>query len=200
MKVLVIGGTGTIGKAVVAELKSDHEVIVAGYRGGDVQVDIESSGSIEAMYQQVKGLDAIVMTTGKVEFAALEDMSEKQYQLGLRNKLMGQINVVLSGIKQLNDKGSFTLTSGILNQEVIPMGSSVAMVNGAIDSFVKAAATEMPRGLRINSVSPTVVLESMDVYGDYFKGFEPIPAAKAALAYRKSIDNLLTGQTFKVGY
>jgi nucleoside-diphosphate-sugar epimerase len=40
MKLLVIGGKGTIGKKVVAHFSKTHEIIIAGRTSGDVTVDI----------------------------------------------------------------------------------------------------------------------------------------------------------------
>ena len=198
MKIMVIGATGTIGQAITKELSQRHEVIAAGYSHGDIQVDMSNMQSIEAMYQQVKNIDAVVLATGQVHFGGLLDMTEKEYALGLNSKLMGQVNVVLAGVRYLNDGGSFTLTSGVLSRDPIQYGSSASMVNGAIDAFIKSAALELPRGLRINSVSPTVITESMEGYAAYFRGFESVPAARAALAYSKSVEGLQTGQVYWV--
>jgi len=125
-------------------------------------------------------------------------MTEKEYAVGLQSKLMGQVNLVLLGLKYVNDNSSFTLTSGILNRDPILYGSSAAMVNGALDGFVKGAALEMPRNIRINVVSPTVLTESMDQYGAYFRGFNPVQASKVALAYSKSVEGRQTGQVYNV--
>ena len=57
----------------------------------------------------------------------------------------------------------------------------------------------LPRGEKANSVSPTVLLEAMDTYAPYFRGFKPVAAAEAALAYAKSVEGLHTGQTYQVG-
>jgi len=198
MKIIVVGGTGTIGQAVVAELKQRHSVIIAGHRSGDVQVDITDTKSIEKMYQSIKEFDAVVSTTGKVHFGALTEMKDEQYQVGLKSKLMGQVNLVLLGIQYINNGGSFTLTSGILSHDPIRYGSSASMVNGALDSFVKAAAIEMPKNIRINIVSPTVVTESMGAYAEYFRGFESVSAKRVALAYSKSVEGAQTGQVYDV--
>lgn len=199
MKIIVIGGVGTIGASIVKELKLRHEVLVAGRTSGDVRVDITDIKSIQNMYQTIKNIDAVVVASGKVHFGALAEMNNELYQIGLQNKLMGQVNVVLEGVKYLNDKGSFTLTSGILNRDPIVLGSSAAMVNGALDSFVKSAAIELPRGLRINIVSPTVITEAMENYAPYFRGFKPVAASEAALFYSKSVEGANTGQTYIVG-
>jgi hypothetical protein len=127
-------------------------------------------------------------------------MTPEHYQVGLKDKLMGQVNLVLLGLNNLNDRGSYTLTSGILSQDPILFGSSASMVNGALDSFVKAAAIELPRMLRINIVSPTVLTESMDKFGEYFRGYESVSASRVGLAYSKSVEGAQTGEVFRVGY
>lgn len=198
MRIIVIGATGTIGKAIVSELKPRHEIIQAGFSHGDIQVDINNLPSITAMYENNKNIDAIILATGNAHFGKLDEMTEEQFLIGIHSKLMGQINVVRLGLKYLNDNGSFTLTSGILSHDPILYGSSVSTVNSAIDGFVRGAAIELPRGLRINAVSPTVITESMPNYAPYFRGFVSVPAAKAALAYSKSVEGMQTGQVYTV--
>ena len=144
-------------------------------------------------------IDAIpVSAAGKVQFGALAEMGPAEYGVGLADKLMGQVNLVLIGQGFVADGGSFTLTSGVLSRDPVRFGSSASMVNGAIDSFARAAAIELPRGLRLNAVSPGVLVESMGAYGPYFRGHEPVPAARVALDYAKSVEGALTGQVFEV--
>ncbi|MBL7480076.1 short chain dehydrogenase [Legionella bononiensis] len=196
MKIMVIGGTGLIGAAVVAELEPRHEVICVGHSSGDYTVNIEDPATIKKLYQKVGRIDAVVMTTGRVSFLGLSEMTASDFNVGLNSKLMGQVNCVLMGLEYMNDAGSFTLTSGILNHDPIAAGTSAAMVNGAIDGFVTAAAIEMPRGIRINAVSPTVVTEALDVYGPYFRGYEPVPVQRVAHAFSKSVEGLQTGKIY----
>jgi len=201
MKVVVIGASGTVGSAVVETLKqAQHEVISVSLNAKNHKVDIASTESIEKMYQSISSIDAIVATIGKVKFAPVTEFTEDLYMFGLQNKLMGQVNLVSIGMRYLNKGGSFTLTSGILNQDPIPMGSSAAMVNGALDAFVKAAAMELPHQMRINIVSPTVLTESLPVYEKFFPGYRSVSAKEVAQAYHKSVDGLQTGQVYPVGY
>jgi NAD(P)-dependent dehydrogenase (short-subunit alcohol dehydrogenase family) len=199
MKILVVGASGLLGSAVVAELSKRNEVIAAS-RNSDVSVDIKDVASIRAMFEQVGKLDAIVCTAGKAHFGPLAEITEEKMAVGIKDKLMGQVNLVLEGTKYLNDGGSFTLVSGILGDEPIKAGANASMVNGAIDSFVKSAAIELPRGIRINSVSATVFEEALGHYGPFFRGFKPIPVADAALAFSRSVEGAGTGQVYKVGY
>ena len=199
MKILLIGASGTVGSAVKAQLSQRHEVISIGRTSGDFQVDISDSASIRKLFEQTGNFDALICAAGSVNFVALGEMQDSDFELGLRDKLMGQVNLLLIGREYANDGASFTFTSGILNRDPIRTGASAALVNGAIDGFVKAAAIELPRGLRVNSVSPTVLVEAMGSYAPYFRGYKPVTGADVALAYAKSVEGLQTGQTFIVG-
>ena len=198
MRVLVVGASGTIGRAIVAELGSRHEIISVGKSSGDLQTDITDPAAIRAMFEEAGSVDAVVSATGKVKIASFADMTPDDYAVGLNDKLMGQVNLVLIGRDYVSDGGSFTLTTGVLDTDPIVEGSSASMVNGAVNAFVAAAAIEMPKGQRINVVSPGVIEEAMDVYAPYFRGFEAVPAARAALAYAKSVEGAQTGCVYQV--
>lgn len=193
-----MGASGTIGRAVASELRQRHEIIAGGRTSGDVTLDLTDSGSIRAAYESLGPVDAVVSAAGHVKFAPFGEMQEEDYAIGLQDKLMGQVNLVLIGREYLAEGGSFSLTTGVLDRDPILQGSSASMVNGAINAFVRAAAIEMPSGQRINAVSPGVIEEAMAAYGSYFRGFEPVPAARAALAYAKSVEGAQTGQIYSV--
>ncbi len=198
MKILIVGASGTIGCAVAFELGQRHEIIAGGRTSGDLHLDLTDNKSIRAAYENVGPLDAVVSTAGNVKFAPFEDMQETDYAFGLKDKLMGQVNLVLIGREYVSEGGSFTLTTGVLDRDPIRQGTSASMVNGAINAFVRAAAIEMQRGQRINVVSPGVIEEAMEAYGSFFRGFEAVPAARAALAYARSVEGAQTGQVYLV--
>ncbi|MBO9507416.1 short chain dehydrogenase [Thalassospira sp. A3_1] len=198
MKVLLVGASGIIGRGIDAELSQRHEIVRASRSSGDVNVDLTDIASIRAMFTKVGKVDAVVSATGKVHFGDFSEMDDDKYRIGINDKLMGQVNLVLVGRDHVADSASFTLTTGILSKDPIRYGSSASMVNGAIESFVRAAAIEMKPGLRINAVSPGVILEAMEGYAPYFRGHDPVPAARAALGYAKSVEGLQTGQVFEI--
>ena len=203
LRILLVGASGTLGRAVAAELGQRHEVISASRNAGSLRVDIGDPANIVAAIAQVGPIDALACAAGAVNFAPLAaiapaGIADSPYGLGLVNKLLGQVNLALAARETLRDGGSITLIGGILSDTPIVAGSSASMVNGALASFVIAAAIELPRGLRINLVAPTVLTESMGAYGPFFRGFEPAPAARAALAYSRSIEGRQTGQIYKV--
>lgn len=197
MRILIVGANGEIGRAVTSELSERHEIITAGRSSGEIRVDITDLARIRAMYDRAGRLDAVACAAGNVHFGPLAEMTPEQFDIGLRDKLMGQVNLVLAGRDFVKAGGSFTLISGVLAQDPILLGASASMVNGAIESFVRAAAVELAEH-RINAVSPTVLEESMGSYGPYFRGFEAVPVKRVALAYAKSIEGAQTGQVYRV--
>ncbi|MBC1472171.1 short chain dehydrogenase [Listeria seeligeri] len=198
MKILLIGASGTLGSAVKERLEKKADVITAGRHSGDVTVDITSVDSIKKMYAQVGKVDAIVSATGSATFSPLTELTPEKNAVTISSKLGGQINLVLLGINSLNDNGSFTLTTGIMMEDPIVQGASAAMANGAVTAFAKSAAIEMPRGLRINTVSPNVLEESWDRLEPFFQGFNPVPAERVARAFEKSVFGAQTGESYKV--
>ncbi len=198
MKIILVGASGTIGQAIDRELRERHDIVRVGRNSGELQVNIADPASIRRLFEQTGPFDALISAAGNAHFGALEDLSAKEFAVGLDDKLMGQINLVLIGREFANDGASFTLTSGVLSEDPIRYGAAVSTVNAALDGFVRAAAIELPRGLRINGVSPTILEESLPAYGPYFRGFKAVPAATVALAYAKSAEGRQTGQVYRV--
>lgn len=198
MKILIIGASGTIGREITYGLERNHEIIRAGRKGADIQVDNTSVDSIRSMYEKVGKVDAVVNASGGANFASVADLTPELNEKGIESKLKGQINLVLLGLDYVHDGGSFTLTTGVMMDDPIPMGASAAMANGGVKAFIKSASIEMPRGIRINSVSPNIVEESWDRIGKLFAGFNPVPASRVARAFVKSVEGAQSGQNYEV--
>jgi len=198
MKVLIIGANGTIGKKVTAALKDKHEIIKIGKTSGDLQVEISESASIEKMFKKSGKVDAIVCIAGDAKWDKFDNLSEEDFYIGIKSKLMGQVNLVRIGRKYLNPGGSFTLTTGILADHPVDKTTSAAMVNGGIHSFVKAAVLELENGFRINAVSADLVEDAKEKYGEYFPGHTPVAMDKVTDGYKKSILGKLNGEIIRI--
>jgi NAD(P)-dependent dehydrogenase (short-subunit alcohol dehydrogenase family) len=198
MKILIIGGNGTIGNKVSNHFSKRHEVLIAGRTSGDVRVDIANSKSIEAMFESIGKVDAIVCIAGEAKWAEFETLTEEDYHIGLRSKLMGQVNLVRIGREYVNPGGSFTLTTGILADHPVRMTASAAMVNGGIHRFAQAVSLELKDGVRINVVSSGLVEDALDKYEAYFPGHNPIPMWKVVNGYVKSVEGPGTGEIIRM--
>ena len=198
MKIIIVGGNGAVGKTAADALSSRNEIITVGKTSGDVQADIEDIDSIRAMYRQVGKVDAVVGAVGHGHFGVVHEMTSEQFMKGIYHKMLPQVNLVLEGFDYINDGGSFTLTSGVLNRDPIPGGSCAAAANGAIDGFVVGAAVDMPRGVRINAVSPEVLEVSREKFDGFFRGHVHVSNEAVGLAYSKAVEGCLNGQVFIV--
>ena len=187
MKIIVVGATGTIGSEVVkALLQNKHEVVRAS-RNGEVKVNLDDPASIRGLFDKIQGVDAVVSCAGNAAFK-----SDADYELGLRSKLMGQVSLARIAKDHLRDGGSIVLTTGVLAMHPMLGSASISMVNAGLEGFVRAAALEMPRGLRINAVSPPWVKETMIKFG-----MDPSPgqaAADVAKAYLAAVEGKQQGQ------
>jgi NAD(P)-dependent dehydrogenase (short-subunit alcohol dehydrogenase family) len=192
MRIVVIGGTGTIGRAVVAALSGRHEVVRVGHRSGDLQVDLTAKESIERLFAAAGPFDALISAAGSARFKPLDALTDEDFQASLANKLMGQVNLVRTGLRHVRDGGSFTLTSGVLAQHPMPGSAAISLVNSGLEGFVRAAALEAPRGIRVNVVSPPWVSETLEAMGQ--DGASGLPAAAVANAYVESVEGARTGE------
>jgi len=195
MRILVVGATGTIGRAVVAALSASNEIVSASRRSTSVKVDIADPASIRQMYQRTGKLDAVVCAAGQAKFAPLAQLSDADFRFCLDNKLMGQVNLIRFGFEQIADGGSITITTGVLAQAPMPGSAAISLVNAGLEGFMRAAALEAPRKIRVNAVSPPWVSETLQALKmDTSQG---LPAAVVAQAYVRSVNGTDRGSVIQ---
>jgi NAD(P)-dependent dehydrogenase (short-subunit alcohol dehydrogenase family) len=197
MRIVIIGATGMIGRAVVAALGDRHELVLAGRQKAPVRVDIADPASIRALYARIGRIDAVVSAAGAAAFKPLGELTDDDFAFSLRSKLMGQVNLVRYGLDSLADGGSFTLTSGVLAQQPQRGAAAISLVNAALEGFGRGAALEAPRGIRVNVVSPPWVSETLQAMGLPPEG--GLPASVVAQAYVQSVEGSGTGQVIHPG-
>ncbi|HTJ56368.1 MAG TPA: short chain dehydrogenase [Devosiaceae bacterium] len=191
MKIIVIGATGIIGSAVAKALAGKHEVIGASRKSTSHPVDITDAASIRYLFSSVGQFDAVVSVAGGAAYKPLAELTDADFAMSLGYKLMGQINVARLAVSHLPDGGSITLTSGTYALEAGANGAAIAVVNSGIHGFVTAAAAELPRGLRINAVSPPFV--GALKLNETKSHVESMTAEDVALAYLDAVDGHATG-------
>lgn len=202
MNILLIGATGKLGSAVHSALTArGHKILTVGRTAGDLRHDVADPEQVTALYEAARaatgGLDAVVSAAGDVPYKPVTQMTPDDYLAAFRGKALSQIELVRQGIPHLAERGSFTLITGVLVNDPIPTGSAASMANGAVESFVRAAAIEIAPQ-RINAVSPTIFTESVPEYGDFFPGVRPVDLTDVAQAYVRSVEGSHTGRIFEL--
>lgn len=196
MKIIIVGASGTMGSFLSTAFEKEHQIIRVSSKGGDFRADITDPASVEEMYKNIGPFDALICTAGPTHVGPWSKMTPQDFKNGLEGKLIGQVNLVLIGQHYINPKGSFTLITGALAQEPVPMFANASAANGAIEGFVRAAAIELENGIRINAVSPTVI-EASPQYFPYFQGDIPLTMHQLEYGFRKSVFGAGTGQVIR---
>lgn len=198
MKVILVGASGTIGSSLSAYLSENHSVVKASANNSMVKVDISSADSIQEMYKSVGSFDAVICTAGSAFFGPLNAMSEEHFYIGIRNKLMGQINLVMIGKEYIKPGGRFVLTSGVLADRPSEQSTGLSIVNGALNSFVKSASIELPKDIKINAVSPGLVEDSAKKFGAFYPNAKPVSMELLNKTYEEALTSNYTGQVLSL--
>ncbi len=183
---------------MAAHLNHRHEVVIAGRKNADVEVNISDTESIHQMFESVPMIDAVVCTAGEVKWDNFNDLSVEDFYFGIRNKMMGQVNLVRIGKDFINSGGSFTLTTGILADDPVPRTTSAALVNGALHSFVKAVSLEIENDIRINAVAPGLVEDAYEKFKGFFPGYNPVSMEKVINGYVRCVEGKIRGKVVRI--
>ncbi|WP_350269723.1 short chain dehydrogenase [Brevibacterium sp. CBA3109] len=197
MKILLVGGAGHVGGVARVELEARGHEVVAASRSTEPGVDTSDPESIAALLAAVGSVDAIVVAVGSAAFKPLTELTREDYAEAFTSKTLGQVEFVTQGLDYLNDGGSITVTTGVLSREPVPTAAAAALANGAVESFVISAAPELPRGIRINAVSPNVLANSPHFH-DAFAGMVPVTDEQVAAAFVRSVEGNVTGRVIAV--
>lgn len=196
MKIVIVGASGTMGSFLTQKLETEHEIVKADRKSPEVQVDITSPESIENMYKKIGVFDHLICTAGPTYVGPWKNLTDASFRNGVNGKMMGQINLVLIGQHYINPKGSFTLITGAVTHDPQKNFANASAANAAVEGFVRAAAIELDKGIRINAVSPTVI-ENSPQYFPYFPGEVPTTMSQLEYGFRKSVFGWGTGQVIK---
>ncbi len=195
MKIVVVGAAGTIGAAVTAALEAKKHHVIRASRKLAPNIDISDPQSIRRFFVEVKDLDAVVSCAGDARFAPLDKLTDEDFLYSAHNKLMGQVNLVRAALPVIRDKGSITVTSGVLAKRPMIGSGAVSMVNAGLEGFTRAAALEATRDVRVNVVSPGWVKETMVKFG-----MDPTPGKAVidvARAYVEAVEGSMSGETIE---
>ena len=192
MKIIIVGASGKIGREIDQAVSERHEVIRVGATSGDVQCDYTSADSVRDMFTTIGPFDALVAVAGRDStFRRFEELVDDDYRYGFERKLLGQVRLLAHGQASIRDNGSFTFTSGFLSHYPNPASIATGPLNAAIDTFVQNTAPLMPRGIRVNVVSPAPVVDPGR------EGHGLVTAAQCAEYYVDAVEGEMSGQVLR---
>jgi NAD(P)-dependent dehydrogenase (short-subunit alcohol dehydrogenase family) len=192
MKIIIVGASGRIGKEVDKALSVNHDIVRVGYRSGDIQCDYTIPESVRAMFEKLGEFDALIsLIGGDSIFKPFADLNDDDYKYGFERKFLGQIRFLKLGETYVRDNGSFVFTSGFLSHYPNPASIATGPLNATVNTFVRNTASLLPRGIRINVVSPAPIVQP----GQEGKGL--VTAAETAKLYVEAVEGNITGQVLR---
>jgi len=192
MKIIIVGASGRIGTEIDKALSGSHDIVRVGVSSGDVQCDYTVPESVRDMFGKVGEFDALISVVGgDSTFKAFPALDDDDYRYGFERKFLGQIRFLKLGESFVRDSGSFTFTSSFLSQYPNLASIATGPLNAAVDTFVKNTASLLPRGIRVNVVSPAPIVES----GQEGRGL--VTAVQTAKLYVEAVEGNMTGQVLR---
>ena len=192
MKIIIVGASGRIGLEIDKILAKKHDIVRVGATSGDVQCDYTNADSVTSMFETVGSFDALIAVAGRDSvFKRFEELNDDDYRYGFERKFLGQVRLATLGQKFIQDNGSFTFTSGFLSHYPHPTSIATGPLNAAVDAYVRFTAPLLPRGIRINVVSPAPVVES----GQEKLGL--VTVAQTAKFYVDAVEGSMSGQVLR---
>ena len=200
MKVVVIGASGTIGKAITKLLTDKGYEVVEASRHTKPGVNIDDPASIEAFYKSIGEVDAVINAGGRlvVGYSPLPEIPDEEFEFGIRDRLLGQVNLVRKGLSIVRPGGVIILTGGTFAFDPWPQTSVMTMDAAGIEGFVRAAALDLPN-MRLVIIHPPICRETAISIG--MDGAPWPSAATVAETYRMALESQITGQAvYMEGY
>jgi len=191
MKIIVVGGTGTIGSEVVKALGARHEVVSISRRSQPA-VDYSRPETITGLFDEVGAVDGVISCAGGGAFKPLDQLTDADFEATLQDKLMGQVRLAMAALRHVKPNGSITLTGGVMAHEPMPGGAAISLVNAGLEGFVRGAALEAKNGVRVNLVSPPWVTETLQKFG--MTNDRHLSATHVARAYVAAVEGHRSGE------
>lgn len=179
MKTTVItGGSRGIGAAAVAEFakrgdrvfflyEKEHEAAcaVAESTGATaICADVSDGKAVRAAFEQIGPVDVLVCNAGICHYGLMSSMEEAQWDRIFDVNVKGIyhcVNAAMSGFLA-KQSGCIITVSSMWGEVGSSCEAAYSATKGAILALTKALAKELgPSGIRVNAVSPGVILTDM---------------------------------------
>eukprot|EP00929_Paragymnodinium_shiwhaense_P119571 TRINITY_DN91471_c0_g1_i1.p1 TRINITY_DN91471_c0_g1~~TRINITY_DN91471_c0_g1_i1.p1 ORF type:complete len:225 (+),score=57.14 TRINITY_DN91471_c0_g1_i1:89-763(+) len=189
---VLIVGRGNLGEALHERLtaRGGVGIRIASRSSDDVKLDLSSRESVLALDTQLEAasVDHVVVCCGTSTFGPLSSFNAETWQANVSGKLLAVSQFVLALIhelKILKDGASITITTGQAATTINKLWPGIACNNAGLNAFVANGGLDLPRGLRLNAMSPCLVMETALKAGLPTDG--AVPAADCALVYEELI-------------
>ena len=175
-KILVFGGTGSIGKALSKKLKLiDYEPIIISRNEVELQkisneincsykvCDILDTNEIKKISEEYKNdIHGIAYCVGSINLKPLKLANNDDFIESFKINTLGAINVIKFNQESLmKNSGSILLYSTIAVKQGFTNHSIVSTAKGAIEGLTLSLAAEFAPKIKVNCIAPSLTDSKM---------------------------------------
>lgn len=216
-KVLIIGGTKGIGKAIVSEIIEEHEVVCLSRNISDFTHNNYKHIKFDVLndeFPEIESLDTLIYCPGTINLKPISTLTLDDFRYDFELNVIGAVKAIKKYLNLLkkSENPSILMFSTVATKLGMPYHSSVSVSKSGIDGLVKTLGAELAPKIRINAIAPTItntdlaskilrnekVIENMIERHPLKKILSPNEIAKMACYLISKNSSSISGQIFNM--
>lgn len=216
-KVLIIGGTKGIGKAIVSEIIEEHEVVCLSRNISDFTHNNYKHIKFDVLndeFPEIESLDTLIYCPGTINLKPISSLTLDDFRYDFELNVIGAVKAIKKYLNLLkkSENPSILMFSTVATKLGMPYHSSVSVSKSGIDGLVKTLGAELAPKIRINAIAPTItntdlaskilrnekVIENMIERHPLKKILSPDEIAKMASYLISKNSSSISGQIFNM--
>ncbi len=172
--VLIVGGTGGIGRAlavryaslgsdvIITSRSSERAETTAAEIGPNVRgiaLDVAEPEKIAGMLASVAQIDRLLIVAVERDHNSVRNYDIAKARRGVTVKLIGYTEIVHTLLDRFSKDASVVIFGGLASERPYPGSTTITMVNGAVRSMIKTMAVELAP-IRFNAIHPGIIADT----------------------------------------
>ncbi|MCG8803307.1 SDR family NAD(P)-dependent oxidoreductase [Tenacibaculum finnmarkense] len=158
-KIVVVGGSSGIGKAIVNKLKDTHQIINISRTVPEEHENVThySCDVLNDELPVLKDINGLVYCPGSINLKSFTRLKVADFKTDFEINVIGAINTLKAYETSLaKNNGSVVLFSTVASALGMPFHASIATSKSAVEGLTKSLAAEYATKIRFNAIAPTV--------------------------------------------
>ena len=160
-KIIIIGGSRGIGKAIVNALLPSHQIInisrsVPEY--SHTNLSHHSCDVTTGDLPEIDEADGLIYCPGSINLKPFKRLSLEDFRTDFEINVMGAVKAIQTYTLALSksDSGSIVLFSTVATALGMPFHASIATAKSAVEGLTKSVAADLAPNIRVNAIAPTI--------------------------------------------
>ena len=216
-KIIIIGGSKGIGKAITENLLSDHQVVNISRTSPDIQHANLSHFTCDVLTDdlpEIEAADGLIYCPGSINLKPFNRLSIDDFKTDFEINVIGAVKCIKAYTKALatSESASIVLFSTVATKLGMPFHASIATAKSAVEGLTKSVAADLAPKIRVNAIAPTItdtelaakflrnerMVESTIQRHPLKKYLEPTEVAAMATYLLSDVSKSISGQVFNL--